>query len=292
MPGAINKDTHTDDADFEGPVGVDNPHAKRPLDKKRGQLQADKSVSIEDVGTVFSSGKVAEQFQQMFTAEGLSEDFTSKASVLIEGAISEQVSTIREQIEAEFEIKLQEATATSDIELVEKIDTYINYVAETFIEQNKLAIESGIKSEIAEQVMLSVTSIIESAGVTLPEDKIDVAEALATELIELEAKLNETTEHNIALTEQVKKFQISEAFELVSEGISVTGKEKLKRLAENISFGSIDEYKSKINILKESVDAKATLKTSNLNEELALPKEQAKTHQTTMDRYIAASKLI
>jgi len=254
MAGKMEKATHQDGTEMETAVDTGNPHAKRPLDKKQGQPGADTSVSSKDPGKVFDSGKVAEQISAVFAGvEGLSEDFSSKATIILEGVLSEQVANLREAYQAEFEAKLEEQTAEIAAGFHDKLDSYLNYVVETFMQENAVAIENGIKSEIAEQVLESVVAIVESNGVTIPDDKIDVSEALATEVAQLETKLNEQIEKSLALTEQVAKYQVADVLAEASNGLSDASKEKLAKLAENISYKDIEDYKSRVNVLKDTL---------------------------------------
>ena len=287
------KATHQDETDFEGPIDTGNPHAKRPLDKKQGDAEADTSVSAKDPGKVFDSGKVAEDISSLFAGvEGLSEGFAEKATVILEGALSEQVENIREQFEAKYVAQLDEAVAAISADLEDKLDSYLGFVAEQFMKENQLAIDNGIKNDIAEQVLESVTAIIESAGVTLPDDKIDVAESLIGELKDAETKLNEQMTANIELTKQVRSFELKEAFAELSEGLSVASKERLAKLAENISFDDVADYKSKVATLKESVSgapAKPEAKVDALNESVELTNGGGKKPNPVMEAYLRAA---
>jgi hypothetical protein len=239
--------------DFEGPVDTGNPHAKRPLDKKQGDANFDQAAN-KDKGSVFPSGKVAEEIEALFAGvEGLSEDFTMKASTLVEGVLSARIETLREEIEAEYNTKLDEQIAEIQESYYDKLDSYLNYVCENYMTENKLAIEEGIKSEFAEQILESVVSIVEANGLDLPKDKIDVAEALTQEVVDGEKRLNEEIEKNVALTEKVRKFELKEAFANVSSGLSEASKDKLQKLAENISYKDVADYTARVTILKESL---------------------------------------
>ncbi len=286
----VEKATHQDETDFEGPIDTGNPHAKRPLDKKQGDSEADTSVSSKDTGKVFDSGKVAEDISALFAGvEGLSEGFADKATTILEGALSEQIENIREQLETEYTTKLDEAVAAVSADLEEKLDSYLGFVAEQFMKENQIAIDQGIKADIAEQVLESVTAIIESTGVVLPDDKVDVAESLVAELKDAETKLNEQLNVNIDLTKSIRKFELKEAFAELSEGLSLASKERLGKLAENISFDNVADYKVKVTTLKESLDssAKVEVKTDALNESVEIADTKVKNPQ--MARYLAAA---
>jgi len=297
MAGKLEKATHQDATDFEGPVETGDAHAKRKADKKGvGQLEPDTSVAKKDTGTVFPSGKVnEEEIKALFSGvEGLSEDFTLRATTLIEGALSEKVETLKEEIEAAYKVQLDEQVQQIVEDYEDKLDSYLDYVVENYMKENKIAIEEGIKSDIAEQVMESVVSIMEANGVDLPEDKIDIAESLAEEVRETERQLNGVITENIELKNKLEKFELKEALESVASDISAAGKERLVKLAENISYTSVEDYKAKVEILKESITGVATPeKVSSaeaLTEEVRVPSDKVEVknaHSARMEAYLA-----
>lgn len=289
MAGPVTKASHQDGTSMEGPVETGNPHEKRKADQKKGDMTADTSVSSKDPGKLFDSGKVAEQIDALFAGiPNLTEGFSQKAAVIIEGALSERTEIIREALEEQYAVKLEEATAEIAEGFFDKLDSYLDYAAKNFMEENAVAIEGGIKSDIAEQVLASVATIIEANGVTIPDDKVDVAAALAEEVQATEKKLNEQIEENIALQEQVKKFEIKEAFAEMTEGLSDASKEKLGKLTENISYKDVADYKSRVAILKESfTESKKPLVEQVVLTESKTP-EVNKTLNPRMAAYLAA----
>lgn len=293
MAGKNVKATHQDGTEFEGPVDSGNPHAKRPADQKKGDMNFDASA-ILDNGKVFDSGKVAEQIDALFAGiPNLSEDFSSRAAVIIEGALSERTEVIREALEAEYDARLEETVAEVNESYHDRLDAYLDYVVEQFMQENQVAIEQGIKSEIAEQVLQSVTSIIEANGVTIPEDKVDVAEALAEEIRDIENKLNTQIERNFALSESVRHFEVQEAFREISEGMSSAAREKLANLAENISYRDMQDYKNRVTILKETFsDNKPSNVTmlEQLNE--SIDSKEKTPVNSRMAAYLAMSSVI
>lgn len=249
---AKEKATHQDATDFDGPIKTGDAHAKRPADKDVGDKTADTSAA-EPVKT-FKSGKVAEEVEALFASvEGLSEDFINKATVIFEGAVSEQESVIREELETQYGEKLQEAVEVISSNLEESLNDYLNLFIETFIKENRPALEEGFKVELAEAVMKSVTTIVESAGVDLSDVNVDLTKTLAEENEKLEAKLNETLNETVELKKQIRSFELTEAFNRNTQGLSDSARDKLTRLTENLSFNSVEEYEGKLNILKESI---------------------------------------
>lgn len=254
---SVTKITAKDNTEFEGPVDTGNPHGKRPADKKKvGDIAPDESVSksakrgADLPGTTTVGEEVAELFSGV---EGLSEDFVERASTIFEGAVSEKISLIREEIETEYNEKLEEAYETISEDLEDKLDQYLSLFVEKYLEENRVAIEKGFRTEIAEQVIDNVKSIVEAAGVDLPEEKIDIAEALIAENEELTAKHNEALNEAIELKKVIRKFEINEAFNQHTENLSEAAKDKLRKLTENIDYASVDQFVSKLTVLKETV---------------------------------------
>lgn len=283
------KSTHSDSASADPVAKGKTGNAKnRPLDKETGDKEADLSVvKSQPAVTVFPSGKISEEeIKGLFDGvDGLSEEFGNKAAVIFEGAVSARVEEIREALEADYQTKLVEASETAQADLVEHLDTYLDMVVEEYLTQNALQIEEGIKSEFSEQVMQSVAAIVESYGVSIPEDKVDVAAELASTVTELESSLNESLNENVELAKQLKKYQVAEAFAEVTEGLDDASVDTLKKLTENISYDSIDTYKSKVEIFKEHIgkksgDAKAPAATA----EKPTLTEEVNIHQPTADK--------
>lgn len=279
---------------FEGPVDTGNPHGKRPADKSVGDSQPDESVAKKGKkGTELpGTTTVGEEVSALFSGvEGLSEDFVSKASTIFEGAVSEKIAIIREEIEADYAAKLEESYSQLAEDLETKLDEYLNLFIENYLEENKVAIEGGFRKEIAEQVIANIVSIVESAGVDLPEDKVDIAEALVSENEELESKLNESLNDNIALKKQLREFEVKEVFVKQTEGLSEGAKDKLRKLMENVDYADTEQYATKLEVLKESVSERApTADKTNLTEEAPVKEQAQSTLDPRMQAYINAAR--
>ena len=286
------KATHQDDTDFDGPV--DTGSTKRPRDKDQGDKTADTSVAKPVA--VFPAGKVAEdEIKALFASvEGLSEDFAPRAVTLFEGAVSARVSEIREELDAEYTTHLEEAYEVLAEDFGAKIDAYMNYVVEQYMEENQIAIDTGIKVEFAEQIVKSAVAIVESAGVALPDDQIQIAEAAQEEIATIEANLNEALEKNIELADQVRKYQISEALAEVSNGLTEAGRDRLKKLTESImTLSDVEEFKSRASILKESLTESATPvvdSAKELTEQVTTPAPTAPSVSPLMQQYLAVAR--
>ena len=184
--------------------------------------------------------------------EELSEEFKAKAKTIFEAAINSKVATIREQIQAEYDEKLAEGVAEAKEDLSERVDSYLEYVADEWMSENALAIEAGLKSEMTESFLSGMKSLFEEHYVTIPEDKYDVLESMVEKLDDMETKLNEQIEKNISLNKRLSESVADGILDEVSEGLAQTQKEKLAALSEGVEFESEEEYREKLETLKES----------------------------------------
>lgn len=264
------KATHQDLTDYENPVDTGNPHAKRPADKKvAGDKAADTSASAPV--TVMPFQKVAEDISAMFKeVEGLSEGFGAQVAKKIEEALEAHAVTIREAVEAEYAGQFETALAEATEELAERVDAYLSHGMREFIKENAVAIDAGIKNDISEQILESVTDIIETAGVVLPEDKVDIAEELATELAEMEKRLDAKIEENLQLRGEVIAEQVKVIGIELTEGMTAATKDKFLALTETISYADAEDYRAKMTTLKENfagdvVVAEAVVEDKSLN---------------------------
>ena len=222
-------------------------------------------------GTIKSSGKpadpmpsVKEDLALVFGgSEELTEDFRDKVETLFEAAVNTrlaiEVAKIEEAFEAKevelteaFELALEESVNEIKEEMVENVDNYLNYAVAEWIAENRLAIESNIKTEVAESFMAGLKNVFEEHYVNIPDDQVDVVEAMATELEELKAQINEMTEQNIELSKVVNEKHIEEITSTVSEGMTDTQKDKFKKLTEAVSYSDVEEFRKKVAIIKET----------------------------------------
>lgn len=192
-----------------------------------------------------------EEVSALFDGE-LSEEFLDKASTIFEAAVIDRVNAEKEALEEEYAAALNEAVEEVKSELSAKVDEYLNYVVEQWMDENRVAVESGIKTEVTESFFAGLKNLFAEHYVDVPEDKVDLAESLAVRVAELEGELNSALSRNIELTTEIEKSKLSDAFDEITEGMSVSQKEKLSVLAESLVFSSVDEFKSKLEVIKES----------------------------------------
>ena len=195
---------------------------------------------------------VEQDVQALFEGEELSEEFQSKARTIFEAAIKEKVSEIKENLQTAYEQALVEEVASVRDELTERVDAYLEYVADEWIQENQLQVESGLKTEMTESFLEGMKSLFEEHYVSVPEDKYDVLESMVDKLDEMESKLNEQIERNVALNQRLAESTSDVILADVSEGLALSQKEKLASLAENVEFESETDYRGKLEKLRES----------------------------------------
>jgi len=210
--------------------------------------------------------------QALFEGEELSEEFQSKARTIFETAISSKVETIKEALVESYQEALVEEVVAIKEELSERVDSYLEYVADEWFQENALAVENGLKSEITESFLDGMKGLFEEHYVSIPEEKYDVLESMVDKLDEMEGKLNEQIERNVALNRRLAESSADGVFATVSEGLADTQKEKLASLAENVEFESEADYREKLTNLRGSYfpESASTPSTSeNLSEEVS-----------------------
>ena len=223
---------------------------------------------VEEEETVEYS--VEDDINALVEGEELSEDFKAKAATIFEAAINSKVKGIEEQLVASYEEKLVEEVASIKEELKDRVDSYLEYVADEWIAENQLAVESGLKEEMTESFISGMKSLFEEHYVTIPEEKYDVIESMVDKLDEMEGKLNEQIEKNVALNKRLAESVSDVVFAEVTDGLAQTQKDKLAGLVENVEFESETAYREKLNTLKESYFPTKTAQrntTENLTEE-------------------------
>ena len=213
---------------------------------------------------------VEDDINALIEGEELSESFREKAATIFEAAINSKVSGIKEELIASYEEKLVEEVASIKEELKDRVDSYLEYVADEWVAENQLAVESGLKEEMTESFISGMKSLFEEHYVTIPEEKYDVIESMVDKLDEMEGKLNEQIEKNVALNKRLAESVSDVVFAEVTDGLAQTQKDKLAGLVDNVEFESETAYREKLNTLKESYFPTKTAQrnaTENLTEE-------------------------
>ena len=195
---------------------------------------------------------VEDDINALIAGEELSEEFEEKARTIFETAINSKVSLIKEDLEKEYAKILQEEIDSTKVELTERVDSYLEYVANEWLEENSLAVEQGLKAEMSESFLTGMKSLFEEHYVSIPEDKYDVLESMVNKLDDMEEKLNEQIDKNVNLTKRLSESKSDGILSDVSEGLAVTQKDKLASLAESVEFESETDYREKLVTLRNS----------------------------------------
>ena len=213
---------------------------------------------------------VEEDLTALLEGEELSEEFQNKARTIFEAAIKTKISEVKSELQEQYEKTIVEEVASVKAELAERVDAYLEYVSDEWMSENKLAVEAGLKTEMTESFLTGMKSLFEDHYVTIPEDKYDVLNSMVEKLDEMEGKLNEQINKNVALNKRLAESTSDVILADVSEGLAVTQKDKLATLAENVEFDGEDNYREKLVTLRNSYfpanPGTPTTKTENLSE--------------------------
>ena len=195
---------------------------------------------------------IEEDVNALFGGEDLSEEFKEKAKLVFETALNSKVSEVKEALEAKYSETLEERIAEEKASLSERVDNYLEYVADEWFSENALAVEQGLKTDMTESFLNGMRSLFEEHYVTIPDDKYDVLESMVEKLDDMESKLNEQIEKNVGLNRRLGESVANGILESVSEGLASTQKEKLASLSESVEFESEESYREKLATLRES----------------------------------------
>ena len=238
----IEEEMHDEDEDEEDK----ETHKKSKKNKKE---EDDEEDDDEEVKEDFD---IEDDVNALLDGEELSEEFQLKARTIFEAALRSKVSEIKESIEEQYSRALVEEVEEIKTELNERVDSYLEYVADEWFTENCLAIEQGLKAELTESFIQGMKGLFEDHYVEIPEDKYDVLDSMVEKLDEMETKLNEQIEKNVSLNKRLSESVADGIFEQVSGGLAATQKDKLASLAESVEFESESEYREKLETLKES----------------------------------------
>ena len=202
--------------------------------------------------------EIEEDVNALLSGEELSEDFKVKAKTVFEAALNARTEQIEEAIAYQYEQRLAEEVEAITEELTDRLDAYLEYVSEEWLQENALVVEQGLKTEMTESFLQGMKSLFEDHYVTIPEEKYDVLESMVDKLDEMESKLNEQIQRNVALNRRLAESVTEVIFAEVSEGLALSQKDKLASLAENVEFDGEGNYREKLVTLRESYFPKNT----------------------------------
>lgn len=240
-------------SDAQNAKAADVDASKKP-DTEAGVTKVDhpgQTLKVEDAEKE-EVIDVSDDVKALIGDEKLTEEFKAKAATIFEAAIKSKLKVEKQKIEDGYKKKLKEEVDTAKSELVEKVDSYLNYVVEEWMKQNEIAVERGIKGEIAEDFISGLKKLFEDHYINVPDEKYDVLEDQASKIEELNKKLNEQIEANVKLNSEIGKLTRQDIVDAVSSDLTDTNKEKFNKLAEEIEYSNADEFKNKVTTIKES----------------------------------------
>ena len=259
-----------------GAVKKNKADVKKTVDAKADKVKAapmQAEEATDDEAEIVAEEVIEfdESIATMFEGMDLSEEFTSKVTLVFEAAVNEAATKrsdtmVAEKVEA-LTLQMQESADETVANIVENLDSYLDYVVEEWMTGNNLAIEAGIKVEMAESLMDGLATLFEEHNIEINEDTIDVVAGLEEEVAELKAGANKAITENVTLAKEIASLKASAAFEEMTEGLTLTQVERLKVLSEKLAFDNLDAYKSDLTTLKESFFAKSKPLVEEVNDE-------------------------
>ncbi len=257
-------DDYEDDEEDEDEM--ESKSKKEAKEKKEGKppwLDKDKDDDDEDDDEDKDESKakkeekeieidVSEDVSALIDGEELSEEFKTKAATIFEAAVKSKISKIRKQIRDESKKDIEDRTEAMQKEMTEKMDEYMNYVVKEWMEENKLAVEQGVRNEVTESFISGLKKLFEEHYIDVPSEKEDVFESLVQEVAELETKLDEQTEKHMDTAKELNTYKAKDVFHEITGGMVDTDIEKMKELTEDVDYESDEQYKEKLNIIKNS----------------------------------------
>jgi hypothetical protein len=263
-PAEPTKKLEGEVVDLGGPNNTD----ARPMDdsEKIDATKAAKSATAPTTKPSAASAKMeeveldsneemdlSEDINAMFADDSsISEEFKSKVSTIFEARVYDKIKMVQEQLESQYASMLDEAVESVKEDLTEKVNDYLSYVVEQWIADNEIAIESGLRSELTEDFISGLRNLFAEHYIDVPVEKVDLVEELASKVEELESKLNEEIEYGIDLRKSLVESRKVEIAHDVTEGLTATQVEKIKSLAESVDYSTEEEYKDKLETIREN----------------------------------------
>jgi hypothetical protein len=271
-----------EDDDEEDEDKDDDKKVKNKKAKKEEKMQEE----IEEI-----ESQIEEDVEALLSGEELSEEFKFKAKTVFEAALNARTEQIEEAIIVKYEEQLVEEIQAIAESLTERVDSYLEYVSQEWIEENALAIEQGLRAEMTESFLVNLKELFENHYVSIPEERYDVIESMVDKLDEMETKLNEQIERNVTLNKRLAESVTDVIFSEISEGLALSQKDKLASLVENVEFDSEEEYREKLVALKESYFHSNAVTHRNTQDYLVEDTNDYSPHSTpsgTMGIYLTA----
>ena len=280
-----------EELDEDEEVVAEESHDEEGKKSKNGKKPSKKEDEDEDEEDEEDEMKeefdIEEDVNALLAGEELSEEFQEKARTIFEAAIHSKVAEIKEELQSSYEEALVEEIEAIKEGLVDRVDAYLEYVADEWIAENALAVEHGLKTEMTESFLQGMRGLFEDHYVSIPEDRYDVIESMVDKLDEMEGKLNEQIEKNVALNRRLAESVADVIFADVTEGLALSQKDKLASLAENVEFDSEANYREKLVTLRESYFPTRTTGTQRDDSETLSESTDIQSQQPQVDGRMA-----
>ena len=252
-------------------------------------------TSAANKASIAAKGAMKEDVEDLLSGDDLSEEFREKASTLFEAAVNARVGIEQARLEEEFETALEQAQTELEESMTAKLDAYLDYVSEQWLEENKIAIEASLKLEATDQFIEGLKGLFAEHYIEIPEEKADVVEALQAQVEELQGKLNGAINESIELKNVINEAEKELVIEEVSEGLAATQSVKLRTLVEDLDFSDLQSFRKKVELVKENYfsDKKVT-STNIITEEVVAEDEKSLVEETVtntnpeMNKYVSA----
>ena len=244
----------------------DKEDKKKEMSEAEMKKDDEKEMKKETAKDKVKDMDMKEDVAALTEGEDLSEEFKAKAATIFEAAIKAKLVEEIENLESEYETKVNEKVSEVKEEIVEKVDAYLNYVVEEWMKENELAIEKGLRNEITEDFIGGLKSLFESHYIDVPQEKFDVIENQAAEIEKLKEEVNKTIEKNVELNQKIGEFAREDIINDVSSDLAITESEKLKGLAESIEYKDAASFRKSVETLKNSYFPKTKASDNESNE--------------------------
>jgi len=272
------KKSSKEDEEGEDEEGEDEDSEEDDEEDKKEKAMKEAFAQIEE--------EIEEDVNALLSGEELSEDFKVKAKTVFEAALNARTEQIEEAIVHQYEQRLSEEVEAIKEELTDRLDAYLEYVSEEWLQENALEVEQGLKTEMTESFLQGMKGLFEDHYVTIPEDRYDVLESMVEKLDEMENKLNEQIDKNVALNRRLAESVTEVIFAEVSEGLALSQKDKLASLAENVEFDSEGSYREKLVTLRESYFPRNTGTQRDNSDYIAEETDYSQPVSGSMSRYL------
>lgn len=226
--------------------------AMPPAKLKEEKEEDEEEDEAEDKAEKEDKKSMKEDIDAILMGENLSEDFRNKAATLFEARVHDRVTQIQEEMEASYEAALNEAVQEFTVSMTEKVNDYLNYVVQEWMEENAIAIEKGLRTELTEDFIVGLRNLFAENYISIPDEEVDLVEELSEKVDQLTNELNEQINIGIELVKELNESKKNEVFYTVTEGLIQTQIEKMKTLAESVEFSTEEEYKEKLETIREN----------------------------------------